>query len=113
MGQILSWLLGYRAIQNQQDEHFERQGQQLEEQKKQMMTIQQNQNEIREQVMKIQQDLKKVLDNQETLLSRNSPPQPTQTDPLSRATPGMAEAHQEPQAEQKPTDHVTKAATGP
>merc|ERR1712055_705434 len=57
----------------------------------------------------IQQDLKKILENQQTLLSRNNSSQPNQTDPLSRATSEMAEV---PQAEQKPTDHVTQAATG-
>merc|ERR1711990_783391 len=94
MGGIMSWLLGYRAIQNQQDEQFEKLWQHLEKQEKERRTIQQNQNEIREQVMKIQQELKKMLENQQTILSRNNSaqkPQPTETDPLSRATSEMPE----------------------
>ena len=109
-----NYLTGYEAIQNQQEEQFEKLWQRLEKQEKDMRMILQNQNELREQMVEIQQDLKKILENQQTLTSSSdSSHQPTETDPLSRATAGATETDQEPQADQKPTDHVSEASTGP
>merc|ERR1712037_114111 len=77
LGEFRAWILGYKAIQRHIEQHLE-----------------QHLDEIQEQIKEIQQDQKKILENQQTLLSRYN-------------------SAQKPQAEQKPTDHVAKAATGP
>merc|ERR1712037_77432 len=77
LGECWAWILGHNAIQRHIEQHLE-----------------QHLDEIQEQIKEIQQDQKKILENQQTLLSRYN-------------------SAQKPQAEQKPTDHVAKAATGP